>query len=1030
MVDIGGENIDTKENLEKDQLQPSEKLSTQNRMEQFLQQTVENWKTYKSTTDNPEILKTIDDSISSFEKELSLINTTGDLDSLDIEEINRIAENIDAVISDNSKAEIETLELEFNERKAEYDQKMKNSKENMKGQFLKALPEEILNKDIGDGLTVRDLVENQISMSLKEIGSELNQVSSRIQLAKQSNDPNVLTKELLHLRKQTEYLRQDPADYLNALVDWDDENPQSSKIVADLKEYIWSLNFLFSEESVEEKLGITIPKGFKNTKKVKKKLETILRKRFREEMIFMKKYKSLNQETIKEVRADMEEEFLVAYLTDSLNSKGDSYSTKEVAVLLDYGKGKKTDYYKKEYKVKGEKNYKAIREYNRDQKKLIKKIRKHPEIMGMMNLQLIAESKGERRTRITTGIRKSANDIQKTEVWNDPRVVQFHEEIKLIARSCETEEGRNAFFKKHGEKFRDPQGIANILYNYERLILSAGNDIDLFNEMLEEGEITFEFKTNDKTRRGDEYYKSKIQLTTRKTNEEKEQMRANELVLINLEGNITANYSPKTEVRDKEQTDFGAGRASEIINKIINKFFPPKALKKVNVPRLKASRNFSRLVQEGSSKDIADFIVGYNGPIGPIKEDLQKLKPMVDDIVQNIANSSELGEQELNIIDTIGVKQSTISILSGKKIEAGLFTDKIKDRKYASNGDWGEKYLTEGEFDEESLNNNLVFQNLKNPDIELKPEIVGKITEDYEEIRTKVTDELLDKHLRERKDIQKEDPIFAAAFENRFEANMKNQDKQSMKNWGNSLRARGLNFLDIPDRDILALEKMKLGSSYLETYIENHSITSVNKGPFSNIDFTNEETRGKAQRLLSIMELSKSAGVIVLEANLKAEIARSTGVETIIDAKSDRVAEIALGLGGGTNYKEQIIAIEAFTKGIFMGKNPKGISDFKEQLNMNLANAYFEEDDYEKILNDEDENLANVLGKRSPEKLAYLKVLKTIETNSFEDINDTVKAIIQYKDSFKKEKLFSLSKKLRQIEKHKGLALEIELALA
>lgn len=939
-----------------------EYLDSSLRLENLMQEKFQEWRKVSSTLDQ-EKQQQIETLISEIEAEYISIKSSGisELKIMDFQEIENAiflqTENMEILLQEKKTEILKEMRNKYDEKLPEFKKTIEVSKLKLKSEVINSLPKEVLNKKI-KSFKIEDLINAELDKSLTGLGFEVQSIPSLINETEKEKDLEKVLKNLDSLTKYVKNLDLAEDDYLKSIASWNENAEVSSAIYSDIKEYEIALKFLLSDEGIETKIGLNVPKNneYKKTNDLIKETENKILRRFFGKTEYFSKYKSASMKDFVDLKRDYENDILAQYIADTLNKnnikfeRNGLYDKEIVNYLLNPDESAKNELkreIKSDFEEKdpnGNRSFKP--KFFEAQSKIYEQIIGDPELSGLIRINMVSETSGEKqKVRVDNSFYETAFRIQSLGYLNDPRFLNFKNPIDELVEMRESfqkgesmEEKRIAFSNKYSKELSSPEGLANLLYGARRLFEIAGNDIERFKELKEESLIDFELINNTHEFKGDKYKVGRGFLMTKWTYEERKKINADKMAYID---GITAINSRKELVTAKA--------------KFTKTDWDEKTMNFEELPD-KGKKWLDRLLNKNEEKE-SDEDEGFSikDLFSSLIEDLKEIPDNLDldEVINAVPESMAINDIFIENLETINNGSLNIesqNLIAKKKIEPQTLLKITLNKNYG--GRIAEKYLEEAfvpELKEENIRylkeiykstetiedeNSRIDKSLSRriPKITNEKAILF-ISENMEDLKTEETIGIVKFYLEKPLLVdssEKEKYLYKRAYFSTYRENLVEYDEKVGEKFNKFMISRNIkNILSFDKNDIDAMEFAKEKNPLqlekaLTIWLKEYGYEDINKDLESTgMNLSEEETRKKAINLLSIMSDMKSPETLLLKGNITKTINEQMGLSESFTESMEEMADIALGIKKADSVKQQRMAIDSFEKGIFKGENPK-----------------------------------------------------------------------------------------------------------
>ena len=879
-------------------------------------------------------------------------------------------ENIEGILAESAKIDLEIIKQTQKEKGDKYIESLNEIKGNVAKQIIATtdIEEEYLSRSI-NGITIREILEREVVKHLNVGINELKEIPNKIEQLNSTSNVKELISGTNQLKNIVKLYDKEPVDFFKSTLDWNDDLKASSLAMAEIKEYIGNLNFLFSKESLEKKLGLSFygQINYKETEKIiAEKQRGILEKRFQEDMIFFTKYGSLPISTAKEVTEELRHEIMAAYVTDTLNSEieneKEKFTVDQVLLLTDYSVTEGNSAQKKTFNryysgknIDGNINSKRqqLKNYHNDQSELWEKIMGNAILKENLRARFMGEASGSSANSIDDSIVKFANEYQNLSI-TDPRGQHYSELISELGGTLDWGK-RQEFKKKHEKEITDPQGVKNYLYACQRLVQVSGNNVELFNRIQESGLGNYEIHLNSENQTSDKYRRSEVKFESKKSEQELDKYRSREIVLIDpnnevriRDKNYENNPSGKNILSDSidEGVKYIKTLASNIENTTNEKIFGIKTNKESPEGKVDQYAIFA----QGNTVEISNLIAGGANIDPKIAKTYLSQNPntspsdIINALPKDYSINSSNYEFFMELADTKSEK--VVSAISERLVTNNdplIVRLAETSPDFAQNPKFADKYISSTQFNSKNPNNKLIFTSAEqipnNPNTQVLQYLSHSSDTPETQAIKNFRKQFLDKKIKPQNEKDRE-IYFRSIFEKQYLDKVpKTTDKKDIERYSEYLKEGNAedssNPIELNENDLENLystfkENPKLAQIYLDKYIQNFGVTTVGEGIFGE-NSSSPEKRKKIQMLIEISSNSNLSSLNILEKNLLNLIGSP------IDNKN--VKELYEKANTMNASKESIIILSALRYGILKNINPssKTSSDYNKEIESLLA---------------------------------------------------------------------------------------------
>lgn len=972
-------NFAEKQNLENEQVQDNfsqiPELSNKEKLQNSINKKYEEWRKIqnvlpeKNKEEIEQIIQGIDSEMQKLLADENETLTDSELQDFDLE-LNTIGQNIENQILENKNEILSNVEAEYSKNVEQFEKNLEKSKKKLKSNFINSLPTENLNTVIDKDRKVIDIIATEIDANLEGLGTEIHQIPSLIEKTKSETKINQIISNLEDLNKNKKTINLSPDEYVNSLYNWNENAEASSAIIADLNEYIIAIDFFFSDKSIEEKVGLNIPKdqNYKETNDLIKERQRQMMDRFSKDAKFVKKYKKAPVYDLSNLKLSWENEIMSQYIADTLNkdgikfSVGDkkkeySYDKDTILMLTNFEHRKK---FKSHKNLLGSKDRSEELAYNQMQNDFYEKVLNHPELKDKIRLNIKAEQSGDKlKVSVDDSFIFTSINLQKVNYLNDPRLLKYKDQIDEIAgmkfeydnNKKELQQKKIEFTKKYRDDLIAPEGLGNLLYGARRLFKSFGENPEKLLELQKNNTLTYELINHDKTKKGSKYKEGKAFLMSTKTFTNRAKINSNKGALINGTGDLTSNKISQTSTTENIEEDNNKLSDKTLVDKFweIGEEYVPGLIDKIET----AYNNYTDIKAKNDENLNASQVL----------EDIPDNQEIDEELFDNLEkrNGGKLSKEDQKLLAT-------------KKVDPFLLA-KITTEKYYEEAELGAKFLTES-LDKvltnenssilfylknvykaepypqgESENKEKTQEKLQIPQLK-NPKSIRFIAENIESMKTPSTIGILKVYLNTDLQVDStpdEKKLYKLVYESIYNEEIANPGLNGAEIFLKYMISKETkNIMMFEEKDLEMMEffnekRPKLTNKYLQTWLQRYGNEDINKDLFKeNIDLNDELVRKKAIRIISILEKCPSPETKLLKSNITKSINEKLGLSEDYKENMYELADIALEITLPENNNQQKIAIQAFTKGIYKDENPKESEISKQEFDKRIKVKEFE----------------------------------------------------------------------------------------
>ncbi|MDX9971015.1 MAG: hypothetical protein RBS56_03880 [Candidatus Gracilibacteria bacterium] len=973
-------------NLEKGGDLMSKQLEKENlklNVELLMSEKFDEWRRISKSL-SPEKQAEIENLIIGIEGEYEKINAFGlenisesDLENFKVALLSQ-SENMEKLLLEKKDEVLKKISDKYEKNKEQFLETLKSTKENLKKQILKNLPQKALQKIVNKkNLTVEAVIGAEIDKALSNLGYEVLVIPEKINQTSKFNNVDLILENLNSLNNASDLMTLTPNEYLNSLEAWDEKAEISSAIISDVKEYENALKFFFEEENIYEKLGIPANLGseYTETQKLIKNRESKIFERFYGEIRFVKKYEKLPVLEIVNLKNEYEDMIMAQFVADTLNSQGKNfkrekkYSGELIQYLLnplERNTGKLKSEIKSDLKENaGVKDNRSFDDkYFGYQKELYEKILEDPLLRKIVRINAVGEASGDKATVSIRKLIKPAGFIKEMDYFNDERYLKFKPLIEEMIEmdnlaGSEKEEKIKTFINKNKEALIAPEGLINLIYASIRIQEIAGKDKETLKNLMASGMVNVQIINHNKGKYGDKYKKARSYLMTQSTFDERKNIHADKMAFV--DGISALENANLLYTAESESSDTGASEKDllEGNNEVIDTMV---SVGKNALNTAKKLLGFKTSEEDKKSDEEIDWFENEINDTVELNltptELLSKIpeNAVINDVfvknLEKLNGNKKLEPQDQKTLSEKTIKEETLENLAlVKKYEEEHLAAKYMEEAF--NPDLKEeniRYFKEiykastlneqGEKTKTDETSDLNIPKISNE------EAIKFLSENMESLKTPTTVGILKLYLENPilpDSSENEKELYKKAYEATYRENLVDPDEKVGEKFNKYMIARNVkNILAFNEKDIDALEFANEKnptqlSKALTTWLKEFGYEDINKElETTGMNLSDEETRKKTITLLSIMGDMKTPEILLLKANITKTINEQMGLSESFTQSIEEIADLALGVKKADSKKQQKMAIDAFKIGIFRGENPKkpemSDSEFDEKI--------------------------------------------------------------------------------------------------